>query len=77
MCPYNHIITSLMVLKEQENEISIFVAHLIKYYNLYKQVGDLLTKLKPLFKGLNILQKRFCNSSRFYNIWMTLLKRTL
>ena len=37
----------------------------------------MFTQLKPLSKGLNILQKDFVTIADSYNIWMTLLNRHL
>ena len=55
----------MMVVEEQENEISGDIAHLINDYNLYKQGNDLLTQLKPLKRRTKHSPKKFCNGSRF------------
>ena len=57
-----------MVIEEQENEISIDIPQFISYYNLYKQGRDLLTQLKPLNEGLNILQKIFSTITDSYHV---------
>ena len=57
-----------MVVEKQENEISLDIAKLINDYNLYKQDKDLLTQLKLLSSGLNILQKDFTTVEDSYNI---------
>ena len=64
-----------MVVKEKENKISIDIAQLISDYNLQKQGRELLTQLKQLSAGLNILQIDFATVADSYNIWMTLLKK--
>ena len=54
----------MMVVEEQENEISIDITQLINDYNLCKQSKD----LKPLSKKLNILQKDFVTVANSYLI---------
>ena len=65
----------MMVVEEQENEMSIDIAQFINDYNLQKQGRDVLTQLKLLSEGLNILQKDFATVADSYTMWMALLKK--
>ena len=64
----------MIVIEEQENEISIHIAQLVNDYNLYKQSRDLLTQLNPLSRELSILKKDFATVAYSYNVLMTLLE---
>ena len=55
----------MTVVEEKENEVSTDIVHLINDYNFFKKDKDFLTQLKPLSEGLNLLQNRPSNSSRF------------
>ena len=70
-------ITHTMVVKEQENKISIDKTQIINDYNQYKQGRDILTELKLLSERQNIFQNDFVTVTDSYNIWMILFKEQI